>query len=143
MRNNQPKPPVDLRFEKKPSFGRDSCPEVVAGCMSFLENVYQSIAENLPDVRDESWDGILSDEGPSIDLSFAGDASKEPPKTSEHKPKQKKHHRGVEVCAGRSVADGCEEKFLPDGTFKEYWIQYKSQSSSARVASFTTFWRVP
>ena len=41
------------------------------------------------------------------------------------------------------IADGMEERYLPAGTMKEYWIQYRHQSQSEQQASFPTFWRVP
>ncbi|CAK9045245.1 unnamed protein product, partial [Durusdinium trenchii] len=37
--------------------------------------------------------------------------------------------RGVMIAEGRTVQDGCQEKWLPCGTMKEYWVQYKQQSS--------------
>ena len=56
--------------------------------------------------------------------------------------KAKKRRRGVQVCPGRTVAEGCEERWLPNGTMKEYWVQFCTQNPSAKV-SFPTFWRVP
>ena len=113
--------------------------------MSFLETIYTSVAETLPDVRDETYDGE-TDHETSVDDPYSlhiGLYQDEAQKVAKEKvPKAKKHHRGVQVCPGRTVAEGCEERWLPNGTMKEYWVQFCTQNPSAKV-SFPTFWRVP
>eukprot|EP00435_Cladocopium_sp_Y103_P059081 s1635_g21.t1 len=137
--NGDAKPPVDLRYLQRAGFGADSTKECVSEVLSFLESIYCSVAENLPDVRDATWD-----EGPPED-PYGMSTGLEPAKVPivEKQVKVKKHQRAVKVCPGRSVADGMEERFLPAGTMKEYWIQYKNQSQSEQQAAFPTFWRVP
>ena len=124
----EPKPPVDLRYLKKE---QGHAVEVVhlPGVLSFLESVYTSIAETLPDVRD-----VLSGAKPDEDDPYcqAFDDQSSVPK--------KRMRRGVMIAEGRTVQDGCQEKWLPCGTMKEYWVQYKQQSSD-NAASFPTFWR--
>ena len=139
VQNGDAKPPVDLRYLKRAEFGAINTDECVSEVITFLENVYSSVAENLPDVRDDTWD-----EGSPEDphgMSIGSEPAKVP--IGEKQAKVKKHQRGVKVCPGRSVADGMEERYLPAGTMKEYWIQYKHQTQPERQASFPTFWRVP
>ena len=139
MQNGDAKPPVDLRYLKRAESGADHTRECVSKVISFLETIYSSVAENLPDVRDDTWD-----EGPPEDphgMSIGLEPGKVP--IVERQAKVKKHQRAVKVCLGRSVADGMEERYLPAGTMKEYWIQYRHQSQSEQQASFPTFWRGP
>ena len=56
VQNGDAKPPMDLRYLKRAEFGANSTQECVSEVVSFLETVYSSIAENLPDVRDDTWD---------------------------------------------------------------------------------------
>ena len=44
--------PVDLRYLRKAKFGSNQQCPILAGVVSFLEGVYNSVAETLPDVRD-------------------------------------------------------------------------------------------
>ena len=128
VQEGQAKPPLDLRYLEKTKFGRDDIPEVVTEVITFLEQIYTSVAENLPDVRDESWDGA-STNGREDPYSLRLDTLyPQPTLPAERITKSKKHQRGVQICPGRSVADGCEERFLPAGTMKDN-----------KKASFPTF----
>ena len=143
VQEGHPKPPMDLRYLSKSQFGRDNTSEGVTEVISFLEKVYTSIAENMPDMRDDTWDV-------ATDNATAVDDVDDPyslnigiyPVSEEKTPKTKQHQRGVTVAPGRTVADGCEERWLPNGTMKEYWTQFCAQNPTAKV-SFPTFWRVP
>ena len=53
---------------------------------------------------------------------------------------QRKTKRQVQLNLDRTVATR-EEKFLPPGTMKEFWEQYRAQSTLQKPASFTCFWR--
>jgi len=141
MREGWPKPPADLRYLRRSQFGRDNAPEAVTEVITFLESIYNSVAENLPDVRDESWDDITAADPYGLQLAEqpVEDSAKQ---AAEKQAKIKKHQRGVAICPGRTVEDGCEERFLPAGTIKEYWIQFQNQCQSQHKASFPTFWRV-
>ena len=48
---------MDLRYLSRSQFARDQTHQAVTEVMSFLETIYTSVAENLPDVRDETYDG--------------------------------------------------------------------------------------
>ena len=131
--------PVDLRYLKKAKFAGEGQCSSVPGVISFLESVYNSIAENLPDVRDGPCD-LDADGG--LDPYAADDVFKlamtlEP---ADEKVKVKKHKRGVQVHPDRTVAAGCEIRWLPPGCVKDYWVQYK-QTAGDSAASFPTFWR--
>lgn len=125
---------MDLRYLKRASFGSDSVSDCVSEVVSCLESIYSSVAENIPDVRD---DFLEDDCDPyALNLNIHSEAS------DQKQLRAKQHQRGVKIAVGRSVADGMEERFLPPGTMKEYWIQYKRQSQAEHKASFPTFWRV-
>ena len=136
---------MDLRYLSRSEFARDQTHQDVSEVMSFLETIYTSVAENLPDVRDETYDGE-PDHETSVDDPYSlhiGLYQQDSEKVAKEKvPKAKKRRRGVQVCPGRTVAEGCEERWLPNGTMKEYWVQFCTQNPSAKV-SFPTFWRVP
>lgn len=112
--------------------------EMVSSVLSFLESIYNSMAETLPDVRDTLQDVFpdCSDSDPYLAaMDFDGPVEKP--------PKGKKMRRGVQVAPGRTVQEGCELRFLPPGTMKEFWVQYcQGCPTTARKASFPTFWRL-
>ena len=129
--------PVDLRYLKKAKFSSDQSDSTSAGVLSFLESIYTSIAENLPDVRDETWDA----DAEGVMDPYAGDGAFDIAMAPEQKKNNvKKHRRGVEVCPYRTAAAGCEPRWLPPGSMKDYWVQYK-HGVTGRAASFATFWR--
>lgn len=134
---------MDRRYLCKGKFTTDKNGELISGILSFLEKVYSSVAESLPDVRDATFE-LPDSETPNSDevdpYSKVFDLAMQP---DEKISKTKKHKRGVEVCPFKTVAAGCEIRWLPPGTMKEYWVQYKQSAGSDRVASFPTFWRVP
>lgn len=134
------KPPMDLRYLARCKFGRNKNPQVISDVISFLEQIYMSVAENLPDVRDDTFDDqrAMPDSNP-LNLQLYEVEGDDPAKVT----KTKKYQRGVPICPGRSVSEGCEERYLPAGTMKEYWIQYSNQVKSGPAASFATFWRAP
>lgn len=133
-------PPVDIRYLARAKHGPTTS-NFFPGIFSFLEQIYDSVAESLPDVRDCTYDCALDPyaamaETEALNLDCYGDqAAPEPPKT-----KAKKHRRGVVVDPSRTVQAGCEVRWLPPGAIKDYWVQYKQQVDGL-AASFPTFWR--
>ena len=138
-------PPADLRYLLKPR-ATDRNHEVRADAVSFLANVYTSIAETLPDVRDDplSTEEELSLQKPCSDTQSDPYAQKmekvlagedELPSQKGGKRKRKK---GIEINPLRA---DMEQKFLPPGCMKDYWEQYCLQSTLTKPASFPTFWR--
>ena len=131
-----------MRFLKKPlaQVGSDGHSQARGDVCSFLEYVYDSIAETLPDFRDElgGCHGVeinASDPRQMVLNSQSLEDTDLRPKT-----KQRKTKRQVELNLDRTVATR-EEKFLPPGTMKEYWEQYRAQSTLLTPASFACFWR--
>ena len=144
----RPAPPADLRYLKMPRRNQTRSVEATSDVTSFLHKVYCSIAETLPDVRDstlpdeDEGEHVLTQElaiEPYADFSSAEKAV-EAQSTKPKKPR--KMRKSIKILPGRSVAEGNEERFLPPGTMKEYYVQYKRQSPLDTPASFPAFWRV-
>eukprot|EP00438_Fugacium_kawagutii_P006468 Skav206265 [mRNA] locus=scaffold265:244596:255091:- [translate_table: standard] len=131
--------PVDKRYLRRGKFITDKNGELLSGVLSFLEKVYSSVAESLPDVRDATFelpDGERPDDSDDVDpYSKVFDLAIQP---DEKISKAKKHKRGVEVCPFKTTAAGCEIRWLPPGTIKEYWVQYKQMAGSDREWSSAT-----
>lgn len=140
--------PVDLRYLKKAKFHAEKHEDLLAGILSFLEQIYCSVAENLPDVRDSGHDDgadpyALHAEQSAIQMDESRSSSAQSKFKAVVKSKVKKKQRGVQVHPQRTVAAGCEERWLPPGHMKDYWVQYRGQVPQGEtVASFPTFWRV-
>lgn len=134
--------PVDLRYlERGKHVHLDS--KLFNEIFSFLEQIYNSVAENLPDVRDKTYDSemdpyaVLAEE----QQNHVEDCSKKVKmRPKEPRTRTQKNKGGVAVDPARTVQAGCEVRWLPPGTMKEYWMQYKQQADGPG-ASFPTFWR--
>lgn len=105
--------------------------ELLGDVTNFLHRVYSSIAETLPDVRDET----QGDEADGGIIELKSDPYQSAAKG--HAAKPRKMHRSVAI---RDTA--LELRYLPPGTMKEYWVQYCRQSTLTAPASFPCFWRV-
>ena len=154
-----PGPLADLRYLKQSMTVKPQHAELRGEVIGFLHQIYSSIAETLPDVRD----GALEEEveevqtGCSIQLTHAdpyaaaavGDVKchvlpvdkMNGQKSAKGKAKPRKMQRSIPIRSERTVHHGLEERYLPPGTMKEYWIQYTRQSKTAKPASFPMFWR--
>ena len=113
----------------KKSLERERNTELLGDVTDFLHKIYSSIAETLPDVRDDA--GGAADDPNSGILELE----------TEYQPgvssKPRKKRRSV-VLRDRSL----ETRYLPPGSMKEYWVQYTRQSKLKSPASFPCFWRV-
>ena len=113
-------PPVDLRYLKKV---RSRSAHVLSWITSFLEELYESEAETLPDglndVDCEWWEDVLGE-------------------TSFYDP-------GQAAClpsgapGGRNASLAVEIRWLPHGCIYEHWQTYNALFSDAR-SSFRYFW---
>ena len=131
---------------------RSRTAELHADVFEFLHSVYCSIAETLPDVRDGAMDEMDIDG--KIELSEADSYTDAVGSTmiqtghggsagsAKGKAKPRKM-RSIFIRQGRTPHDGVEERFLPPGTMKEYWVQYTQKTQLSSPASFPVFWRVP
>lgn len=125
-------PPVDLRYLKKEEGKQTARSPHLDSVLSFLEGIYIAVAEHLPDVRD-----VLPGVGTEAD---EGDPHGHDLDDQSKAPKAKRMKRGVKIADGRTVQDGCQQRWLPPGSMKEYWVQYRQQGGD-NLASFPTFWR--
>ena len=149
---------MDLRYIKK---GRTSQnPRHIAArsdVVSFLQSIYESVAECLPDCRDNEFDDIDPDSIPEsghmdpycvrLNLEAEKQEAQQDQKVYlkkqlEKVKKPRKKKRGLELNMDRtSGATAQEVKWLPPGKMKEYYTQYKVSSRLPSPASFPTFWR--
>lgn len=131
--------------------------QVRGDVVSYLGCLYHSVAETLPDVRDDAFDGDraafvaagLTDEY-AIELNKQATADPQPEALNlnpDSKKKPRKMCKGVKLnpdrLAGSPTEGGMEIRKLPPGSMKEYHEQYKIQSPLQAPASFPYFWRVP
>ena len=162
-RNGDAAPPVDTRYLKKPlSKSGEAVAEIRADVISYLNSLYESLAETLPDSKDETFDDIKPDDvsrqklrdAYSIELNKRLESHHEPnvdvagPFASVKPPKTRKQRtvmRGVKLNLDRVGGDELgnkEVRWLPPGSMSELWAEYKSQSALTKPAAFCTFWRV-
>ena len=155
----QAAPPVALRYlnrrccETELNSGR-------ADVVSFLSDVYASVAETLPDFRDDTYDcettlepatdahgkdpyaELVAKSDPDAAGSSQGPLIGKAPKDK----KKKQTRRSVQTNPGREPGSGelCERRWLPPGQMMDYYEMYKKRLrySSKKPASFSTFWRV-
>ena len=121
--------------------GNDSRSQIV----SFLSGIYESIAETLPDVRDEAFDpddvaeAVVSVEVPELMDPYVK-AMESQPKT-EKKPRKRKF--SVTLNTSRKELFDGQERWLPPGHIRDYYEQFKAgMGEDQKVPAFSTFWRV-
>ena len=148
--------PVDLRYLQKgvPKRGQNlESDNPRAQVVTFLRGVYESIAETLPDVRDEGCeDGLEGDERFSVNLPQADvdpytHAMTDPMVRLKLKPKgrgiQVRRH-GLRLNVQRRPEHGLEKRWLPPGSMREYYDQFlctPDSKANGKQISFATFWR--
>lgn len=126
--------------------------EQVSSVVSFLFETYHSVAETLPDYRDETWDVETSlVDGHSEDRDAYSDllahTSELPAEMTGKKPgkasKTRKKKRALSLNLERKP-ENCqyEEKWLPPGFMKDHWELYRKRQRGFKCASFSTFWCV-
>lgn len=142
-------PPVDLRYLRKPHNDTQNQSQR-SSVISFLASVYESVAETLPDFRDEVDSGIEIegfDEGgldPYATLLGEGHVDSSSSSKPQDKSKVRRMSKSVKVNLERKPSQGGPEvRFLPPGQMKDMWEQYRQtvRSSCCKPASFATFWR--
>lgn len=105
---------------------------------SFLEYLYEGVAETLPDFRDEL--GAASAVAVSVDDPYAAQLNRSAETVlSEMVPKQKKPRKNKRQVVINQRRTENEERWLPPGTMKEYHDQYVLQSSLSKPGSFPSF----
>ena len=123
---------------------------------SFLRGIYESVAETLPDVRDEGFDGDPGLEAfqASLPQSQPDPYCKalEPQARLQIKPSTRgirKRRMGLDLNTTRRPEMGFEKKWLPPGCIKDYYEQFliaektfACGSDDRKPVAFSTFWRV-
>lgn len=144
-------PPVDLRYLRKPCSDNKNQSQR-SSVISFLASLYESVAETLPDFRDEVDTGIeiagLDQEDEMDPYATLLGKGHFPSSSSSSKPEDKSKTRlmskSVKVNLERKPSHGGPEvRFLPPGQMKDMWEQYRQtlKGSCSKPASFATFWR--
>ena len=138
--------PVDLRYLRGVRKLDKTGDSQRAHVLTFLEQVYESQAETLPDVRDEpasdvhvaqfklniGQQEVFKDVYAECDVEHLNQSLE--PKVR----KLRKHCRSVKINPDRVNE---EPRFLPPGTMFDVWQQMKASNPSCSV-SFPQFWRI-
>lgn len=133
-------PPADLRYLKKASNPKGG--SVVGKVITFLQSLYESVAETLPDMRGEAdCEAITLAPGEELAPDPYADAMDEV-KPFHIKPRKKpRHFRSIKVDPALDVEQ--DDRYLPPGGhMKDYWEQMLLEDDSVKV-SFCQFWRAP
>lgn len=153
--------PVDMRYLQKgvPKRGQRDGDSARGQVVSFLRGVYESIAETLPDVRDDAWEdgaelteGCMSVQLPQLEPDPHSQAMGDPNVDSKLMPKPKARgiqvkRRGLSMNRERRPENGYEKRWLPPGHIKDYYDQFLSSPSgriygNGKKIAFSTFWRI-
>ncbi|CAE7708093.1 cofG [Symbiodinium sp. CCMP2592] len=135
-------PPADLRFLCRPFREKDDR-GVRSEIVSFLESMYQSVAETLPDVRDDPMEEcddqvkvMVSANNETEDNYAAALNDVKPFKARTTKPRKFKN--SIQIVRAET-----DIRYLPPGNMKDYWLQLNaSRADTAKPISFAQFWRV-
>ena len=142
-------PPVDRRYllsgcNRDPFSEKES---IKSEIISFLEGMYQSVAETLPDVKDDTYEpgdaGVIQlkpGEGSDVLPDSYGPALQEglkPPATKSKRPRSQK--KSIKLLRTEG-----EIRWLPPGNMKDYFEQFNAaRDPQLPPASFAYFWRAP
>ena len=132
--------------------GAQGTSQIRGDVATFLECLYESVAETLPDFRDElgSAHGIAIAVGDPCAAELEAHAQSSNKKRSAEESladvdlrPRKKFSRSRQVKVNMERTSGTfEERWLPPAAMMEYYGQYKSQSGLEKPGSFKSFWRV-
>lgn len=144
---------MDTRFLARPfqNIGAQQFAQIRGDIVSFLECIYESVAETLPDFRDElgsaSESVVISLDDPcAAEMEVHVQASRK--RTADQALADVDLRPASKYCKSRQIkvnldrADSFEERWLPPGAMMEYYEQYKLQSALPKPGSFKSFWRV-
>lgn len=149
-------PPADTRYLKKgvPSKAEKSTDTSRQRVVSYLQSIYESVAETLPDVRDETCefdsDAVMVDVPELVDpyvkaMSAPSESKSRVEQGVKLKPKPKVRTRkqSIELNTVRKHAQ--EDRYLPPGHIRDFWEQMKCSEVLAygeKHVAFSTFWRI-
>ena len=139
--------PVDLRYLSKGLPAQNSNNSSRTRIVSFLRGIYESVAETLPDIKDEPGSGVdvtaitLGD--PEIEDDPYVKALTDDTILTKQKHQRK---RRFNLCLNTSRTKDSEEvRWLPPGHIRDFYEQMcvtESRSIDERPPAFSTFWRV-
>ena len=134
---------MDLRYLQRPRSLLDG-ESAVARCISYLESLYESVAETLPDIRDDGVVTKLDGGQMPLDDTYAdalGQASATGKFLQFGKGKRtRKWKMGLKLHREQHPdVSGKEIRYLPPGVMRDHWEAMKAIDSS-RPVSFKTFW---
>ena len=153
--------PLDRRYIKKPCSTNRQSAAVRGDVVTFLQRIYESVAETMPDCRDTRDDTQPDEDDLALvrrnvlydladdsyrremnrqmqpDLTAAGPVVEAAGRAATPStPKKKATKRSVQPLVERTKQ---EERFLPPGRMMQWWLQYKVQAEASPPASFVTF----
>eukprot|EP00438_Fugacium_kawagutii_P021571 Skav212155 [mRNA] locus=scaffold754:104394:116972:+ [translate_table: standard] len=119
---------------------------------SYLEQLYESVAETLPDIRDDGVETILEPDlskepTDAYAEALTREGSSQVPAVvckSAAKPKQKQRKRkqGLDLHVERLPEhSGLPIRHLPPGCMRDYFEQFRALDEVGHNVSFSTFWR--
>ena len=145
-----------MRYLKKglPTKGNDGAESSRGRVATFLRGVYESVAETLPDVRDETYDGptagdftvnLPEAEQDPYAQAMSGTTGRMKLKTSTRGVRTQR--MGMSINTSRRPDYGLEKRWLPPGFMKDYYEQFLATEKmlnieSSQQVAFSTFWRV-
>ena len=110
---------------------------------SFLHTVWESVAETLPDARDDGVELAIHQHDEVLDpymaVEVASRSTEREAGPVEKVRKVRQEKRGFHP-ERRPEISGMEHRYLPPGTMKEYWEQFRAHDGLGQV-SFSLFWR--
>ena len=139
-----------------PQRGRDGADTARGQVVSFLRGIYESVAETLPDVRDEGCDedemdiselAKLSVPLPQLDPDPYTQVMADPAVDVKLKlqPRTRLQRGNIKLNAQRRPEHGFEKRWLPPGHMKDYYEQFQCTPDgkiNGKPIAFSTFWRV-
>lgn len=131
-------PPADIRYLKTGVSRQPSANDVTGRILTFLQTVYESVGETLPDMRSEA-DCELS-LVPGFDADVDPDPYSEALQQKTIKPSRKKPRTFKSLNFDPAMTVEQEDRWLPPGGhMRDYWEQMCLHDSPV---SFAQFWRV-
>ena len=133
-----------MRFLCRPHKAKAGDAGVEAEIISFLQSMYDSVAETLPGVRNSTAEPDddqvkvsvlaepMSEHQDEYAALLAAPGNIKPAKTC----KPRKFKRSVQI-----VRSAMEVRFLPPGHMRDYWLQMNAARDDLRPISFSQFWR--
>lgn len=143
---------MDLRFLKQPR-AKVAGETATARVTSFLQSIYESVAETLPDIRDDGVITSLTVGAEVLQDEYAESLSEDGRKALAAKlaltagpgsrKKARKRKFGLELHLERHPdcpSSTQEVRFLPPGVMRDYWEMMRGMDQTKGVA-FSLFWR--